>query len=81
MSSWERSQAFSVRLLIQRQALLQSPQGAFCLSIQWKKVPWSQWLLAENRQAVPEGVEADSEHQCRHGGLEHTGKQHWHLPE
>lgn len=26
--------------------------------MQWKKVPWSQWLLAENRQAVPEGVEA-----------------------
>lgn len=26
---WERSQAFSVLLLMQRQALLQSPQGAF----------------------------------------------------
>lgn len=39
-----------------------------------EKVLWSQWLCDENRRGVPEGVEPDSKHQCRYGGLDHINQ-------
>lgn len=38
------------------------------------KVLWSQWVRDENRRGVPEGVEPDSKHQCRYGGLDHISQ-------
>lgn len=51
-----------------------SSQGGFLPFHTVEKVLWSQWLPDENRRDVPEGVEPDSKHQCRYGGLDHTSQ-------